>query len=300
MATHILKQVREAVSHLNPHEVREIAERPLAIRLAAASSGGYATIEDYLSPPAVSRNKRWELVQALYREGDPGAPDQFDLEIYEEGLPRPVHAFSFSPESPERMVAEILQRKEELGLPLARYFQPFRGPVVDKVITTICRENALFSMATALPDIAPGLLEFPWAISEFASDTAFLTVNQIRMTFLLGAASDRPVGYREQKAEIASIIAGAFGWRALARELAGKIPFGGGLIPKAAIAFAGTYVVGSSIERLYRLGYGYSRSERRRAYEDALHRGREVAGALLEGWRSGRKQETGPDASPSN
>ena len=43
------------------------------------------------------------------------------------------------------------------------------------------------------------------------------------------------MGYGEQKTEVASITAGAFGWRAVARELAGKIPLGGGLVPKAAI-----------------------------------------------------------------
>jgi len=53
-------------------------------------------------------------------------------------------------------------------------------------------------------------------------------MNQIRMTFMIGAASDHAIGYREQRSEIASIIASAFGWRALARELAGKVPFGGG------------------------------------------------------------------------
>jgi hypothetical protein len=90
------------------------------------------------------------------------------------------------------------------------------------------------------------------------------------------------VGYREQRNEIASIIAGAWGWRSLARELAGKIPFGGGLIPKAAIAYAGTFVVGQSLERLYRLGYGLTRRERKAAYEQAFVRGKEVAGGLLE------------------
>ena len=42
----------------------------------------------------------------------------------------------------------------------------------------------------------------------------------------------------------------AFGWRALARELVGHIPLGGGLIPKGAIAYAGTYVVGKGLEYL--------------------------------------------------
>jgi len=54
-------------------------------------------------------------------------------------------------------------------------------------------------------------------------------------------------GVFERAAEILSIVGGAFGWRALARELAGKIPFGGGIIPKGAIAYAGTYVVGKGL-----------------------------------------------------
>ena len=107
------------------------------------------------------------------------------------------------------------------------------------------------------------------------------------MLFMLAAASDRPVGYREQRSEIASIIAGCFGWRALARELIGKIPFGGGLIPKAGVAWAGTFAVGLSFERLYRLGYGFTREERK-VGEDAFEHGRQIAGMLLDGLRHGK------------
>ena len=292
MAKQALQQVRQAVANLNPDDVRGTAERPLAIRMVASSSTGYAAIEDFFSPPGCSREKRFEQVQALYRSGDPGAPDEFDLEIFEPGLPCPVGAFSFSREDPDRLVTEVLQRSEELGLPLARYFTPFRGPVVEKIIFGVSKENALFAMATALPNIAPGLLELPWAVAEIGSDTAFLTVNQIRMLFLLAGASDRPIGYREQRAEIASVIAGAFGWRSLARELVGKIPFGGGVIPKAAVAFAGTWVVGRSAERLYRIGCGLTRQERRALYEDAFQRGKKVAGSLMERLKSRDSRET--------
>ena len=166
-------------------------------------------------------------------------------------------AFSFSPRNPERTVAQIIQQREELGLPLARHLFPFRQPVVNQVILTISKENALFAMATALPDLMPSLLSMPWFIGEFASDTGFLTVNQVRMAFLIAAASDSPVGFLDQKRQVASIVAGAFGWRAMARELAGKIPFGGGLIPKAAISYAGTYVVGLGLERTDLLTTGF-------------------------------------------
>jgi len=286
-----LQQIRKAVARLNPGDIRQAAERPIRIGLVATSSQGYNAMEDYFAPAAISRSKRWETASLLYRVGDAGAPEVFDLEIYEESLPAPPEAFSFSPRNPERTVTQILREREELGLPLARHLFPFRQPVVNRVIRTIAEENALFALAAALPGLVPSLLTMPWVIGEFASDTAFLTVNQIRMAFLIAAASDQPVGYREQRGQIGAIVAAAFGWRALARELAGKIPFGAGLIPKAAIAFAGTYVVGLGLDRYSRLGYGLSRAERQLAYERALQEGAAVAGRLLDKLR--RRSQAG-------
>ena len=176
-------------------------------------------------------------------------------------------------------------------LPLARRLYPFRKPAVHRLIRTIAKENALFALATAVPDIIP-FVSLPWAMGEFASDTAFLTANQIRMAFLLAAANDREIGYHEQRGEIGSIILGAFGWRALARELVGKIPWGGGLVPKAAIAYAGTRVVGMSLERYYRLGKAYTRSERRLAYADALERGKQLVGGMVEGFQHRNRSAT--------
>jgi hypothetical protein len=242
-------------------------------------------MEDFFAPPTISRDRRAEILGMLHRAGDPGIPERFDLVLYEHQLPRAENAFTFYVYDPLRTVKEILEQKSELGLPLARHFYPFRRPVVNQVMYSVSKENALFSLATALPNVVPSLVELPWAIGEFASDTAFLTMNQVRMAFLIAAASDSPVGYREQKAEIASIITGAFGFRAIARELVGKIPFGGGLIPKAAVAFAGTYVVGLSLERYHRVGYGLTRQERRVEYEQALAHGRTVAEFLLAGMK---------------
>jgi hypothetical protein len=107
----------------------------------------------------------------------------------------------------------------------------------------------------------------------------FLTGNQIRMAFLIAAACGKEVGFAVQKGAILSIAAGAFGWRALARELVGKIPLGGGLIPKGAIAYAGTYVVGKSLELLYHGNAAFTRDQRKHIYREALDRGRAVAGA---------------------
>jgi len=78
-------------------------------------------------------------------------------------------------------------------------------------------------------------------------------------------------------------LAGAFGCRAIARKLAGKIPLGGGLGPKAVIAHAGTLVAGRVLERLYREGYEFSGQERASAYESAYELGKQVPAEL---WRT--------------
>jgi hypothetical protein len=282
----LLSSVRAAASRLSPHEVVEEAERPIAVALVATSSAGYADMEDFLVPSDLPPARRRELLAIVHRDGDSGNPDKFDLVLYEQGLPCPINAFTFFRGDPERTANEVLKERHDLALALARRFEAFRRPVIDRVIHSVARENALFAVITALPNVVPSLLEMPWAVGEFASDTAFLTINQVRMAFLIGAASGRDVGYMEQKGQIATIVGSAFGWRTLARELVGKIPLGGGLIPKGGIAYAGTYVVGKGLERVNRFGGNYSSSERREHFDSAFERGKAVVEMLLAGLKS--------------
>ena len=276
-----LKQAKSALSMLNPDEVRQRAERPLAVGLVAAESSAYADMEDFLMPQAVSHDKRVQALQSVHRACDPDIPEKYDLVLYEQGLPCPATAFTFFRDDPARTVEEIVSARDDLGLVLARNFYPFRKPVVDRIINSVARENAIFAVASALPNVVPSLLEIPWALGEFASDTAFITMNQVRMAFLVAAASDKQVGYEKQLAELISIAAGAFGWRALARELVGFIPLGAGLIPKGAIAYAATYVLGKGLEHFHGVGYGYTRLQRRDAYQVAYARGKDLIGALV-------------------
>lgn len=282
-----LTHLKGAIANLNPQDTREEAERPVRIGLRAASELSFFQMESFFAPGSLSPERRQEAERMLVRiDGHGGAPgglvsaNPVDIEIHTEGAGQPRGSFLFSFSDPEITVRRILAARPDLALPLARNLAPFRKPVTSNIVHSVSKQNALFALATALPDIVP-LLSLSWAAGEFASDTAVLTANQVRMAFLLAAASDRDIGYREQKAEIASLIGGAFGWRSLARELVGKIPLGGGLIPKAGIAYAGTWVVGKSIERYYRLGYGLTRAERRAAYEQALARGKAIAGSIL-------------------
>jgi hypothetical protein len=276
-----LVSIRNAIGKLNPKQVREMGERPLRIALYSARPEGYQYMEDFflrdLSPTRRTQSS------ALLMRAPAGSPQgsNFDLAIYDESVLAPSRALVFEAARPEVLINKILEKHQDLGVALAKHFPPFRRPFVDRVIKRTCRENTLFSLATALPDIIPSIIELPWAIAEFASDTAFLTMNQIRMAFLIAAASDREVGYSEQKSEIATVIGSAFGWRALARQVVGKIPFGGGLLGKAAVAYAGTKVLGLSLDRYYSIGYKHTREERDRLYAQAFRQGKEVAARIL-------------------
>ena len=280
LGTRKLRQIRDALAHLNPNEVRASASQDVTIELHASHPDVYFEMERFLleMPGKSSLGRRDQIRSLVWRAGDSNRIAAIHIQEVSP-FPQPG-AFVFDPENPGRTVEEILDARPELGLALARQFQPFRQCMVARTIKSVAKENALFSVATAVPSIVP-FVSLPWAVGEFASDTAFLTMNQIRMAFMLAAASDRAVGYREQRNEIASIVASAFGWRAIARELIGKVPFGGGIIPKAAIAYAGTFVVGLSLERLFRLGYGYTRAERKAAFETAFERGKTVVSAIV-------------------
>ena len=277
MPATLFSQIRRALKGLNPSAVRTEAERDVRIGLIGSSSEVMAAMEAFLAPRHLSPERRAEAAGSLLRGERRGA----DIVLCESSLLAPEGAFAFDVEAPESCIRPIIKAHPDLMLPLARRFYPFRKEASYKVVRSVARENALFCLATALPDIAPSLLSLPWAIGAYGSDAAFLTANQMRMAFQLAAASDKTVGFREQKAEIASIAASSFGWRALARELVGKIPLGGGLIPKAGIAWAGTFAIGLSLERLYRLGYGFTRAERQAVYHDAFRHGREVSRMLL-------------------
>jgi uncharacterized protein (DUF697 family) len=275
-----VKQVRAAFSLLNPADIRERAQRRVDIGLVARTSSGYAEMEDFLIPAAVPPEVRLQLMETLHRAGDVGQSDQVDLVLYEPGLPVPHGAFSFDRDDPQRTAAEIAHAQDDLAPALARQYPSFRPAVVNRIVKAVSWENTLFAVATALPNVVPNLFELPWAVGEFASDTVFLTANQIRMAFLIAAACGKDVGFAQQKVELASIAAGAFGWRAIARELAGKIPMGGGLIPKGAIAYAGTFVVGKGLEHYHHAREPLTRAQRDEMYQQAYEQGKAVAESI--------------------
>lgn len=266
-----------------------MADRPIQFGVLAADDQAASEMFNFLLPAHLSEARAREAGKRIVRIGTEADFDRCNLGFAEPGVPHPAHFYRFDPFQPARSAAQLLAEHDHESLALARWFPAFRDEVTEQTIWKVCKENALFTVATAVPNVIPSWISAPWAAGEFASDTAFLTMNQVRMAFLLAAASDREVGYGEQKGQIGSIIAAAFGWRALARELVGKIPAGGGLVSKGLVSFAGTYAVGKSLDRFFRFGKQLTRAERREYYEHAYDRGRSAVQEIVDRFRSPKK-----------
>lgn len=286
-----LRQINHALKTLNPNEVRALSDRDVLLGVLAADDAFAADVFSYLLPADLTDQRAREAGKRILRVADEADFDRATAGFAEPGVPHPPHFTAFDRLRPERAVDRILEDNDEDHLALARWFLPFREHVIERIIRRTARENALFTVATAIPNVVPSALVLPWAVGEFASDTAFLTMNQVRMAFQIAAAADHEVGYGEQKAQIGSIVAAAFGWRALARELVGKIPAGGGLVSKGLVSFAGTYAVGKGLDKLFRFGDRMTRAERNEHYTDAYEKGRSVVEAIVDRLKASRAAE---------
>src|SRR5947209_4306549 len=156
MPLNYVRHVRDALAWLKPHDVRQQVEQPVRIGLHGANDLSYFHMESFLAGQ-LSEARRAELAGTLVRAGSQPAPGQYDIDIWSEELPAPPGAFRFSWHNPDKTVNDILDAREDLELRLARCLCPFRQPAARRIIRRISRENAMFSVATALPDIVPML-----------------------------------------------------------------------------------------------------------------------------------------------
>lgn len=292
MGVRFWKQLAVSLRRLSPESIQREADHPFSLAVVGTREE-LNTWLHALVPDEASERKRDQALRRLFAVELPLKPNyekmlpQFDLRIVMPSAAAAVREITrdyvLAPGVPNgntdwaaHLMEDLFEHRPALRLALARQYWPLRNAVVRRIIAAVARENAAFAIVTALPDIIPSPIELPWAVGEFASDSVVLTANQIRMAFLIAAASDSPVGWRAQKGQLASIAGSAFGWRALARELAGKMPLGTGLIAKGLIAYSATHAVGRGLDQFHRLGRNYTRAEKQQAYDEAYSGGRKI------------------------
>lgn len=151
----------------------------------------------------------------------------------------------------KELVPKMAHALGSRALAMARTLPGTREAVAQALILEGSKANAQFSLMSSLPANIPVI----GTLTSLGADTLMLTKNQAMLTFRLAALHGRALDSKAQlAAEIAPVIGAAFVWRSVARSLVGLLPGLVAMIPKAAIAFAGTYVVGQSAHYYYRWG----------------------------------------------
>jgi uncharacterized protein (DUF697 family) len=165
---------------------------------------------------------------------------------------------------------------EDQQIALAAHFPPLRPAVFSRTIERTARANASFALTTGLAETIP-VLTAPLNLG----DIVVLTKNQLMMCFRLALAAGRDDDARAMMGEIIGVLGGGVLFRQVARQLVGLIPIAG-ILPKVAIAYAGTYAIGRAMVAWTTEGRqvtvdtvsGYTR--------EGMARGRTIAQNLLE------------------
>ena len=165
-------------------------------------------------------------------------------------------------------LATLVVEHSDLRLALGSRVPAFRPAVAAQLIGEASWNNARIALVSALP----GVLPIPNILLPATSlgDMVLLTKNQALLLLRIAAAYGLPPDVRARTRELLPVVGGAFGWRAVARELLGVVPGGIGLIVKGSVAYAGTYTVGKAASIYYSTGQTLSGSRLRQLYKDAL------------------------------
>ncbi len=161
-------------------------------------------------------------------------------------------------------VPVILELLPERHLALGRQFPLFRVAIAHKLISDSCFSNAVYSLSTGVAEVVP-IFDIPFNIA----DMVVLTKAQAFLAYKLGLTLGFSTRWQDYLGEFGSVLGGGFVWRQLARMLIGLIPIWG-IVPKVAIAYSGTYVVGHVILQWYLNGRHISTQQMRAIYWQAL------------------------------
>ncbi len=287
------KLVYSLLRGLNLKSVQAMAERP--VRLVVVGEGALASemASKLGSAPWVSvltglEGRRPGDVLLRVSRGAPPAetlPEEA-LELIvspteKAKLPGRVTLAGLEPELLQSELAPALLEKapEDLRLSLARHVPLLRSAYAAQLIERTSRANAVYAASTGVAQLAP-VLTLPLGLA----DIVVLTKNQLEMAYKLALAEGKTGQPNELMKEILSVVGGGFLFRQVARELVGLIP-AWGLVPKVAVAYAGTWVIGRTVHLWARHGERAALEDIRGYYSEALGRGRTLAERLVTRFR---------------
>lgn len=199
----------------------------------------------------------------------------------------------------KQFVPAVLDMLPDQHLALGRQFPLFRVAIAHELINETCFANAAYSVSTGVAEIVP-VLDIPLNIT----DMLVLTKAQAFLVYKLGLVFGFSLKWQDYITEFGSVVGGGFMWRQMARMLVGLIPIWG-VVPKVAVSYAGTYVVGHVVLQWYLTGRKVTRQQISAIYAQAFDKGKAYARTLiaraprLRLGRSKRPKALGPGAVPA-
>jgi hypothetical protein len=182
----------------------------------------------------------------------------------------------------ERLATAVLAAlPAELHLAAARRLPGLRPTFARRLTAEVSLSNAAFTLASGVPSLVPIL-----GIPISAADTVVLTKNQALMVYRLALGYGAPPEFQRRMMEITPVIGAAVVWRQVAGGLVGLVP-GYGILPKTAVAYAGTYITGRAAELWYETGL-VSKADLRRFRAEATARARGVTEQMTRQAREAR------------
>jgi len=174
----------------------------------------------------------------------------------------------------EKFSPKVIDMLPDQLLTLGRSFPLFRLQIGREMVSETCFTNAAYAVSTGLAEIVPAL-----AVPLNVADMFVLSKTQAFLVYKLGLTLGFSTHWQDYVKEFSGILGSGFFWRQVARQLIGLIP-GWGIIPKVAVSYAGTYVVGNVVLQWYLTGRHLSKEQIRQLYSQAFQRGKNLAGGF--------------------
>ncbi len=171
----------------------------------------------------------------------------------------------------------VVKQLGDKALAAARRLPILRHAYAEWLLNETSRANALYALSTGIAETVP-VLNIPLNMA----DIVVLTKNQLIMVYQLALAAGRPKSPVAVIGELMGVIGAGFLWRQIARELVGLIPVVG-IVPKVAVAYAGTYAIGQAAQTYLVEGKVPGEDQLKTLYTRAIERGQELAKNLARG-----------------
>lgn len=258
--------VHPYVTVADPESMRTRPVTPLVVVLASASPE--------LSIPMKGADEhciraRWPRVTVIVGTDDAAAGAR---RVAEQARVAVVDVMNAPRALLETLVAQV---EGDARLAVAAALPVFRQVVAEAIVDETSKANASFAVTTGLAETIP-VLTAPLNIG----DMIVLTKNQLIMGYKIALASGRNDDPHSMITEILGVIGGGFLFRQVARQLVGLIPVVG-LVPKVAIAYAGTFAMGRALTAWALGGVAVTAESLARYTTEGLDKGKLIAGQLI-------------------